>query len=302
MTRLVAVLVLLAAPAFANEVKRCELAPWPVPALASYAPTPISGTLKPRLLNGLVVDWGTSGAKLGIVWAGMSNALNMSSGVIGTLKAGFGNATGKGKQIVYASAASSGSATRQWADPTDEAWDHAAQAIAQAGLTPQQVVVWMMPHTVTEWASEGLMTAAMVSQVMAHVKARYPNVALFLMTDLTPMPWAHAEDKWGNPEPGGVSVDGIPYPAGMLTKHPSPISIAADGYVLAQIAETQEGVPMGTIAEYFPLRPEIDCERDHKEDGVHYTGTGQGGGGVYVGSYFGSAAYAWLRRVMPWAQ
>ena len=282
----------MAAWASAAEVKRCDLAPWPVPPLASYVPAPMQGDLRPRLADGTPTEWGAApNARLVIVLAGFSNVVQLAPGFMAEMKALVGS---KGGQILIVSVAGSGVSTREWADPNSIAWTKVLQILAAKHVTPAQVAVWIQPHAVLKWASLGLMTVEQLAAIKAHVRAIAPNTDVFIDSDLTTLEWAHAE-----PGAAGVSVDGVPYPAGMLTGHPSPLAIAHDTEVLADAAINQTGVPFGARAEYVPisdLKP--DCATGYQADGVHYTPSG----GALVGAALADRAWAWLRLWIGWAR
>ena len=102
--------------AAAAEVKRSDVPPRPVPTVVSHVAALSGGDL--MLPDGTEVPWGTPGATFVIPLAGMSNAVQLQSGLFARFKALFGTAAGKGKRIKYFSFAKGGQATREWADPT----------------------------------------------------------------------------------------------------------------------------------------------------------------------------------------
>ena len=307
----------LAATLSAKEIKDCFN--WhPAVSLSSYVPPNdvpgVTSLLRPRLADGTPVAWTDPRAKrIGIVCAGMSNMRQVCPKLVPYLKERIGHPS----EITLVIVAKNSQATREWANPNNAVWDDAAARIAAAGLTPHQVLVWIQMHAIRDWSRQPTctMTATDVQAVMANARARYPNIALWPMTDLN---WTGASwnvDGSGNLAPAGVAC-GEPFPAGTLLQHPPMKEVSRNGHLLTSLAKTQSGVPSGSFLLFHRVATngpgtggsetggfDINCQAHLKDDGVHLTtANGVLSGGHAVARSWGDRLLFWppFRSAFPW--
>ncbi len=150
--------------------------------------------------------------KSGFLILGMSNAKVVAGGVYNWHKADPQKFPGS----IVIDGCSNGQTTQDFIDPTDPAWAAAAAAVASRGLSNLQVCgVWIV-MTQKEPLAYGATTEAQLRTIAAHVKAKYPNVVLGVISGLTYM---------------GYSDDGI-----NSTRLPEPF-VYNDSMLMASIVE-----------------------------------------------------------------
>jgi hypothetical protein len=274
----------------------------------------VTARLAPRLTDGTPVPWSDARAKrFGIVCSGMSNMRQVCGKLVPYLKARLGHPG----DIVVVDVAKNSVATGEWADSGNPAWADAASRIAAAGLSPRQVLVWIQMHAIRDWSRQPgcTMSAAEVVRVMANARARYPNIALWATADLNWTGAAWNVDRNGNLAPAGVAC-GQPYPAGTPLQHPPMKEVSRNGYLLAELADTQAGVPGGSYLLFHRIATngpgtgrretnwlDINCQTHLRDDGVHLTtGSGTASGAYAVSRSWGDRLLEWppFHAAFPW--
>ncbi len=124
--------------------------------------------------------------KIGFASLGMSNTTQEFAPVLDL----FANDDSVNPRVVVVNGARGGLIADLWAETDGEAWDHFANRLDQAGITPEQLqVVWMKVVARTSHLRDfpqGPLTAmGFMQQALRNLKDQYPNVKMVFLSSRT---------------------------------------------------------------------------------------------------------------------